>query len=94
PSAEIRGEHAHRQCHQFLTCIRGACSLVADDGREREEFRLDHPTLGVHIPPWVWSTQFRHTRDAILLVYASHHYDPDDYIRDYPTFLEEVGARR
>ncbi|MCP5042367.1 MAG: isomerase [bacterium] len=94
PSAEIRGEHAHRQCHQFLTCIRGACSLVADDGREREEFRLDHPTLGVHIPPWIWSTQFRHTHDAVLLVYASHHYDPDDYIRDYPTFLEEVSARR
>lgn len=93
PSAEIRGEHAHRECHQFLTVVRGACSMVADDGNVREEFRLDDPTLGIHVPPMVWCTQFSHTSDAILLVYASHHYNPADYIRDYRQYLEEVGNR-
>jgi UDP-2-acetamido-3-amino-2,3-dideoxy-glucuronate N-acetyltransferase len=91
PSSQIRGEHAHRRCAQFIVCVRGACSLVVDDGSVREEFRLDHPTLGVHVPPMVWSTQFAHTPDAMLLVLASDHYDPGDYIREYPAFLEEVS---
>ncbi|MBL8915551.1 MAG: WxcM-like domain-containing protein, partial [Archangium sp.] len=29
PSAEVRGEHAHRECHQFLVSVRGACSVMA-----------------------------------------------------------------
>ena len=94
PSSEIRGEHAHRRCAQFIVCVRGACSLVVDDGREREELRLDHPTLGVHVPPMVWSSQFDHSPDAVLLVLASEHYDADDYIRAYPDFLEALSSRR
>lgn len=92
PLEQVRGEHAHRGCHQFISCIHGECSLVADDGRAQEEFRLDDPTIGIHIPPMVWSTQYRHTRDAVLLVHASHWYDPDDYIHDYEAFLAQVGG--
>ena len=94
PSAEVRGEHAHRECHQFISCVHGACSPVAEDGQARAEFRLDDPTLGVHIPPMVWCTQYRHTRDAVLLVYASHAYDADDYIRDYEAYIAELGRQR
>jgi acetyltransferase-like isoleucine patch superfamily enzyme len=94
PSSEIRGEHAHRTCHLFLVCVRGACSVVVDDGEGREEFRLDHPTLGLHLPPMVWGTQYKYTSDAVLLVFASDYYDPDDYIRDYQTFLDEVRGSR
>ena len=90
PGSEVRGEHAHRSCHLFLVCVHGSCCVVADDGSHREEFLLDHPTLGVHLPPMVWGTQYKHSRGAVLLVLASEHYDPDDYIRDYQQFLEEV----
>jgi UDP-2-acetamido-3-amino-2,3-dideoxy-glucuronate N-acetyltransferase len=87
-SERIRGEHAHKQCHQFLICTHGACSLIADDGKTRQEFRLDRPNLGVHLPPKVWGVQYKFTRDAVLLVFASEHYDPADYIRNYDEFLE------
>jgi UDP-2-acetamido-3-amino-2,3-dideoxy-glucuronate N-acetyltransferase len=90
PGAEVRGEHAHRMCHQFLVCVRGAVSVVVDDGRHREEFRLDSPVLGLHVPPRVWATQYGYTADAALLVFASEHYDPADYIRDYDEFLAAV----
>ena len=30
--------------------------------------------------------------DALLLVFASHYYDADDYIRDYQCFLDTVAA--
>ncbi len=91
PSQEVRGEHAHRQLHQLLVAVAGSVSVLTDNGAEREEVRLDDPTVGVHIPPMVWGVQFRHTADAVLMVLASDRYDGDDYIRDYSEFLSEVS---
>lgn len=87
PSKEVRGEHAHKRLHQFLVCIHGRCHLLVDNGTNREEFLLDRPTLGVHIPPMVWATQYKYTKDAVLLVLTSDFYDAADYIRDYNEFL-------
>lgn len=87
PSKEIRGEHAHRECHQFLICVRGSCAVVADDGSRRVEVMLDAPNRGIHLPPMTWGIQYKYSADALLLVFASHHYDPADYIRDYTDFL-------
>ncbi|MDR3368604.1 WxcM-like domain-containing protein [Rhodoferax sp.] len=92
PSVETRGEHAHRTCHQFLICVRGSCAVVADDGLHRQEFLLDRPDLGIHLPPMVWGIQYKYSADAVLLVYASHYYDSTDYIRNYSEFRQLVGA--
>ncbi|WP_341860053.1 WxcM-like domain-containing protein [Qipengyuania sp. GPGPB31] len=90
PSRETRGEHAHKKCHQFLICVKGKCVAVADDGTSRQEFLLDSNSKGLYMPPMVWGTQYRYSSDAVLLVYASDVYDPDDYIRDYAEFLEAL----
>jgi len=92
PSREVRGEHAHRVCHQFLVCVSGQVSVAVDDGERRSEVLLDEPTVGIYVPPRVWASQYRYDEDAVLLVLASHPYDPDDYIREYEAFLEEVAA--
>jgi UDP-2-acetamido-3-amino-2,3-dideoxy-glucuronate N-acetyltransferase len=92
PSVETRGQHAHRVCHQFLVCVCGRCSVVADDGVNREEFLLDRPHVGLHIPPMVWATEYNYSADAVLLVFASHYYDAADYIRDYGEFLALADA--
>jgi UDP-2-acetamido-3-amino-2,3-dideoxy-glucuronate N-acetyltransferase len=91
PSKEVRGEHAHRECSQLLVCLQGSVVVVADDGVHRQEFLLDDITKGIHLRPMVWGTQYNYTPDAMLLIFASLPYDPDDYIRDYDQFLE---ARR
>lgn len=87
PSAEVRGEHAHRACHQFLVCVAGSVAVLADDGEHREEFTLTRNDVGVYLPPLVWGVQYKYSPDAVLLVLASDPYDPDDYIREYPAFL-------
>lgn len=92
PSAETRGEHAHRECHQFLLCVRGNCSVIADDGINRHEFLLDRVNVGIHLPPLVWGVQYKFSVDAALLVFASHHYESADYIRDYAEFRRLVGV--
>jgi hypothetical protein len=90
---ETRGEHAHRECHQFLVCIRGSCSVVADDGTSREEFALADPWTALYLPPLTWGIQYRYSPDAALLVFASHPYDASDYIREYELFLAAVTGR-
>ncbi|MGY0233490.1 WxcM-like domain-containing protein [Longispora urticae] len=92
PSEKTRGQHAHKECHQFLICVQGQCSVVADDGTSRQEFLLDSPATGLYLPPMVWGTQYKYSPDATLLVFASHTYDPDDYIRDHAEFLAARAA--
>jgi acetyltransferase-like isoleucine patch superfamily enzyme/dTDP-4-dehydrorhamnose 3,5-epimerase-like enzyme len=95
PSANVRGEHAHRRCEQFLVCVKGTVSVIVDDGFSREEIVFDCPDVGLHIPAMVWGVQYRYSSDAVLLVFASELYDPADYIRDYDHFLSlvtEVGV--
>lgn len=90
PSAETRGEHAHRECHQFLICVAGKVAVVADDGKNRQEVILDKPNLGIHLPPMTWGIQYKYSSDAVLLVLASHHYSSADYIRNYDEFLKLI----
>jgi acetyltransferase-like isoleucine patch superfamily enzyme/dTDP-4-dehydrorhamnose 3,5-epimerase-like enzyme len=87
PGEEVRGEHAHKECHQFLVCLKGSCTIVLDDSMRRDEVRLDSPKVGLHIPPKVWGIQYRFSADALMLVLASDTYDADDYIRNYDDFL-------
>jgi len=87
PSAETRGEHAHHVCHQFLVCVAGKLAVVADDGEKRQEFILEKPNQGIHLPPMTWAVQYKYSADAVLLVLASHHYSSEDYIRNYDEFL-------
>ena len=87
PSTETRGAHAHRRCEQLLVAARGYLSVVADDGDTRQEFLLDSPSLGLHLPAMTWGIQYKCSADAVLLVLASDPYDAADYIRDYAEFV-------
>jgi UDP-2-acetamido-3-amino-2,3-dideoxy-glucuronate N-acetyltransferase len=90
PGKDVRGEHAHRRCHQFLVCVRGSLAVVVDDGASSEEIALDGPDEGLSVPPMIWAVQYKYSTDAFLLVFASDHYDAADYIRDYDEFLSAV----
>ncbi|APO95170.1 acetyltransferase-like isoleucine patch superfamily enzyme [Xanthomonas arboricola] len=90
PTAETRGEHAHFECHQFLIAVKGSVHVVADDGKQREQFVLDKPNLGLYLPPMTWGIQYKYSEDAVLLVFASHFYDSADYIREYGAFIDQV----
>jgi acetyltransferase-like isoleucine patch superfamily enzyme/dTDP-4-dehydrorhamnose 3,5-epimerase-like enzyme len=94
PNARIRGSHAHRVCAQLLVCVAGSLSCIVDDAKHREEIVLDSPDFGLYVPPMVWGTQYNHSPDTVLVVLASHNYEPSDYIRDYDEFLAVVEGRQ
>ena len=83
----VRGKHAHRALRQVLVCVSGACTIVCElpDGT-RSEHRLDWPTKGLLVEGCVWREMKDFSKDAVLIVLASEHYDQTDYIRDYTVF--------
>ncbi len=91
PSKEIRGEHAHKACQQFLVCVNGSCHVLLDDGSKRKVVALNDPHTGLYIPPMVWGVQYNYTPDAVLLVLASQCYQAADYIREYDEFIKLVA---
>lgn len=87
PEGAVRGQHAHKACAQFLTCPRGSVEVVCTDGTDSAEFELNHPNVGLYIPPGIWAEQRYKTRDAALTVLCDRVYEAEDYIREYSEFL-------
>jgi UDP-2-acetamido-3-amino-2,3-dideoxy-glucuronate N-acetyltransferase len=75
----------------FLVRVRGSCRVLLDDGRHRRELMLDRVNLGVYMPAMIWGTQQAFSGDAMLLVFASEYYDPNDYIQSYDEFRTLVA---
>ena len=83
-----RGYHAHKYLKQLAICISGSCSFLLDDGTTKKDILLDSPNKGLLIEGLVWREMYDFSEDCILLVIASEHFNEDDYIRDYDTFLK------
>jgi len=88
PNGKIRGEHAHKKCHQFLVCMSGALTVSFSDGEKTGSVKLKRFGQAVYVPPGIWCSQKNYTRDAMLFVFASDYYDPKDYIREYKAYLK------
>ena len=88
----VRGNHAHHRNRQMLICVSGACTIDCEmpDGT-KSSHRLDWPDKGLLIEGMVWHCMKEFSKDAVLLVLASEHYDEADYVRDYGEFLRSVG---
>ena len=93
-STEVRGEHAHKVCEQFLIAIHGSLHVIVDDSIHREEFILNSPKYGLHLPSGCWGIQYKHSPDCVLLVLASRKYEANDYIRNYDEFLQYKGEKQ
>lgn len=89
----VRGSHAHKTLRQLLVCTSGACTIECEmpDGTKHVT-RLDWPTKGLLIEGLVWREMKEFSKDAVLMVLASGHYDESDYIRNYDEFLLQVNG--
>jgi UDP-2-acetamido-3-amino-2,3-dideoxy-glucuronate N-acetyltransferase len=93
PAGEARGQHAHRELHEMLVCVRGHCTVLIDDGSSSRRFMLDTPARGLYVPPLTWATQCEFSADALLAVLASETYRPEDYVHDYAEFVALARAQ-
>lgn len=89
----VRGNHAHYRNRQMLICVSGACTVKCEmpDGT-MSVHRLDCPDKGLLVEGMVWHTMEEFSKDAVLLVLASEHYNENDYIRNYDQFKKESSG--
>ncbi len=88
----IRGRHAHKDLQQVIICVKGECDFILDDGKTRENVHLNNPAQGLYIRNNIWREFTNFSEDCVVMVLASEHYNPDDYIHDYERFLKEVSS--
>lgn len=90
----IRGRHANRKSEFVLINVAGTSKVKVRDGEGNEAiYCLNRPHTGVYLPTMIWKDMYDFSKDSVLLVLASTHYDPDEYIRDYEVFAKEVGKQ-
>jgi len=86
----IRGYHAHINLKQLAIAVKGSCTFMLDNGKQREEITLNNPNQGLQLEGLIWREMKNFSDDCVLLVLASEHYDENDYIRDYQKFVDIV----
>lgn len=87
----VRGQHANRESEFVLINVAGKSKVKVKDGEGNEAiYCLNRPHTGIYLPTMVWKDMYDFTLDSVLLVLASTHYNPDEYIRDYDEFVSEI----
>ena len=87
----VRGKHANHKTEFVLINVAGTSKVKVKDGEGNEAiFCLNRPHTGIYLPTMVWKDMYDFSEDSVLLVLASEHYNPDEYIRDYSEYVEEI----
>lgn len=89
----IRGQHANRESEFVLINVAGKSKVRITDGTEELVVELNKPMMGVYIPRMIWKDMYDFSKDSVLLVLASTHYNGNEYIRDYDQYLSEMRNR-
>ena len=89
----VRGQHANIESEFVLINVAGQSKVRITDGREEFIVELNKPMMGVYIPKMVWKDMYDFSKDSVLLVLASTHYDDTEYIRDYDEYLRIIGTK-
>lgn len=85
----VRGKHAHKNLQQVIIAAHGSFTLDLEDGKgNKQSIELSDVSSGVYIRGLIWRELKNFSKDCVILVFASEHYDESDYIRDYDQFLK------
>jgi dTDP-4-dehydrorhamnose 3,5-epimerase-like enzyme len=85
PADIKRGAHAHIKTKQVVFCVSGSCRMSFDDGKT-----ISYETIEANksylIDVMIWHEMDQFSPDCVIVVFADHYYEKDDYIADYNEF--------
>ena len=93
-STVVRGQHANRRTKFILINVSGTSKVRLDNGSETSIIELNKPKMGLFLDTMVWKDMYDFSSDSVLLVLASRHYDPNEYIRDYDEYLNIIKRKK
>lgn len=87
PPGVWRGGHAHKELRQVVFALRGRFKIEVQDGRGgHRSYEITPKARPLHIGSGLWRDFCALDSGGILLVAASHRYNPSDYIRSRTEF--------
>ena len=80
---QIRGNHGHYACEQYLSVLDGQIEYFENSGQPKDSHVILNQGEGYLIRKGYWHF-FKSIGKSRCLVIASHEYDPNDYFFDRP----------
>lgn len=90
----VRGQHANRESEFVLINVSGTSKVRVTDGKEEAIIELNKPRMGLYLSTMLWKDMYDFSPDSVLLVLTNTHYNGTEYIRDYDTYLKEMGIEK
>ena len=75
-----RGGHRHHLTKQAAVCVHGRCEVLIKNQGSISTHILDAPNICMILAPEDWHVLKNITHEAVIMVFASKAYDPQDYI--------------
>lgn len=88
----VRGAHGHKELKQVFVCLSGSVKIDIYDGYNKVSHFLDKSSYGLYVSERNWRELSEFSHGANVLVLASEHYDPEDYIWDVEDFTKWVRS--
>lgn len=90
----VRGQHANKETEFVLINVAGKSKVKVKDGEGNEAiYCLNRPHTGIYLPTMIWKDMYDFSEDSVLLVLASTHYNPNEYIRNYDDFVNIITEK-
>jgi dTDP-4-dehydrorhamnose 3,5-epimerase-like enzyme len=86
PINTVRGQHAHRDCRQYMICQNGRVLVDASDGSRTRQITL-YPGQAVLMEKGIFYSETYLDPDSTLLVLCDKPYDRNDYIDSMEEFI-------
>lgn len=80
PAQSVRGGHSFRRQEQVIVALNGSFDLVLRAGGAEKTIRMHRPDRGLYVPPAVWRGIRNPSGPAIILIFSSRPFDPDDTV--------------
>ena len=91
----VRGKHSNRESEFVLINVAGTSKVKVKDGEGNEAiYCLNRPHTGIYLPNMVWKEMYDFSSDSVLIVLASTHFNPDEYIRNYDEFVHIINKQK
>ncbi|MDZ4203227.1 MAG: FdtA/QdtA family cupin domain-containing protein [Bacteroidales bacterium] len=88
PGGQVRGGHAFIEQQEFIIALSGSFDVIVDDGIDKQTYSLNRSYYGLYVPAGMWRQMQNFSTNSLALVLSSTHYNAEDYIYDFNSFLE------
>ena len=81
-AGQTRGAHRHLVTRQAMVCLSGACKVQIKNQSGEQLYHLTDTEHVLLLEPEDWHEMSGFNSDTILMLLASHEYDPKDYVKE------------